>query len=361
MSKRFYIIREIANSVLIPIAFNIEKCFMPPTIAGLFLTKRCNSRCTICEYWKNKDYSEDLTASQWAGVLIDLKSLGVKVINFTADGEIFTREDSFEIMDQAKKLGFMITINTNGLVLNNFIQQIIELDPLQIQISLDVFDDASYKIIRGIPDGFTIVKNNIMSLKKAGFKKISIGSVATRHNIEALIALQKFCIQNGFVYRLTAFQFEGFGVDNRKIKESYQDKYFLDSLSAVINELSKYPINNTQYYLKSMADYYVRDKYHPLNCIVGYYKIFILPNGDVSLCNIMHEKSVTGNIKENTLSNIWFSKRSNEIRQKIKNKKCPSCWLSCFAEDNIRFSPLFLLKNTGYFWKKTIRLLKPIP
>ncbi len=357
MSRISYLIHDAANMALIPLCFRIGgRATLPPTIAIIFLTKKCNSRCSICEYWKNRDFSDELSTHKWRDVLNGLKKLGVKMINFTADGEILIRKDAFEIMQYADKLGFLISINTNGLILDRFLKQVIELDPLQMQISLDVFDDEFYKRVRGVPNGFAKVKDNILALKAGGYNRISVGSVVIKDNLDDLLKLQNFCLENGFTYRVTAFQFEGFGADNRIQREAYRDAGFLKRLKEIANKFSKRPINNTPFYLESMANYYVEDKYHPLNCIVGIYKIFILPSGDVSLCNIMHEKAVAGNVNENSLSDIWFSNKANEIREKIKDKKCPSCWLSCFSEDNIRFSPIFFLKNIEYFSRKTLRL-----
>jgi len=357
MSRISYLIHEIANMALIPLCFRVGgKATPPPTIANIFLTKKCNSRCKICEYWKTSNFSDELETKDWFKVIDSLKILGVKMISFTADGEILTRKDAFEIMHHADKLGFLISINTNGLILDRFIKQIIELNPLQIQISLDVFDDASYKKVRGVPNGFRKVKNNILALKAGGYERISVGSVLIKDNLNDLLKLQDFCLENGFTYRVTAFQFEGFGVDNRKQREAYREAKFLFRLREIANKLSKRPMNNTPFYLKAMENYYTEDKYHPLDCIVGIYKIFILPTGDVSLCNIMHENAIVGNVNKNSLSDIWFGKKANEIRNKIKEKKCPSCWLSCFAEDNIRFSPLFFFKNAAYFLKKSLRL-----
>ncbi len=345
--------------VLIPICYRKSKgAILPPTIAIALLTKRCNSKCTICEFWKNNDYDHELETKKWLDVIKGLKRLGVKMINFSADGEILTRKDAFEIMRYADNLGFLISINTNGLVLDRFIKQIIELDPIQIQISLDVFDNASYKRVRGVPNGFTKVKDNMLALKAAGYKKISVGSVLMKDNLEDLLQLQDFCLENGFTYRVTAFQFEGFGVDNRKLKKTYREAANLDRIRNTANKLLKGSMNNTPFYLKSMVNYYAKDKYHPLDCVVGAYKIFILPSGDVSLCNIMHESAVVGNVKEKSLSDIWFGNKADKIRNQIREKKCPSCWLSCFAEDNIRFSPRFLVKNAGYFLKKSFRVLK---
>ena len=357
-SKRKLIFQELINWLIIPWNFRLEKNANRPTIACIFLTKRCNSRCTICEYWKSESHDE-LSTEQWYHAIDRLEELNIKIINFTADGEIFTRKDAFEILTYAREKGFLLSINTNGLSLNRYIQQILQLNPLQMQVSLDAFDDELYQRIRGIPYGFTRVKQNILRLKQYGFKKISIGSVITTDNLDALPLLQNFCIEQGFSYRVTAFQFQGFNVDNRRLRTQYRQKHFLDKLESILKTLSMRPMNNTVIYLNSIKNYYTQNKFHPLDCIVGHYKIFILPNGDITLCNIMRNHSVIGNVKEmRPMIDIWQSKKAQLIRKNIKLKKCPSCWLSCFAEDNIRFSPLLAMQQLPYFFKKMVRIFR---
>ncbi len=349
-------IKELLNMVIVPLNFRIGRIFIAPTIAGLFLTKKCNSRCTICEYWKIKDFSDELTKEEWFSVIDELKKARVKLINFTADGEVLTRRDAFEIMEYAKEQRFLISLNTNGLNLDGNISSIIELDPFQVQVSLDTFSDEAYEKLRGIPGGFTKVRNGLTALKNAGYGKISVGSVLTKDNLNDLPELQQFCLDNGFTYRVTAFQFEGFNVDNNRLRSDYRTGDFLAELDKTVAELKELPVNNSNRYLDSMKCYYTDDKYHPLNCIVGYYKVFILPDGDVSLCNIMHQDAVAGNVRDNTLREIWYGGKADEIRKRIRRKQCPSCWLSCFAEDNIRFSVMGCIRNAGYFLRKTKRL-----
>ena len=228
---------------------------------------------------------------------------------------------------------------------------------MQIQISLDTFDDSTYEVLRGVPGGFTKVRDHILALKEAGFSRIAVGSVLTKDNLEELVRLQQFCLENGLTYRVTAFQFEGFGSSQRHLRSPYRDAQFLSRLDETVEQLKKFPTNNTHRYLDLMGQYYRQDKFHPFNCAVGYYKVFILPNGDVSLCNIMHKDAIIGTVKEGALKGTWTGQRARDIRRRIKQKRCPSCWLSCFAEDNLRFTPFEMLKNAGYFFKKALRYL----
>ena len=352
-----FLANEIRNMFLLPICVKTGNCLFSPSIAVLFLTKRCNSRCRICGYWKKKDFSDELSTHEWKQVIHQLKSVQVKMINFTADGELFTRKDALEIMGYARDKGFLLTINTNGLALKSHLAGILDLDPVQVQISLDAFDNATYEKIRGVPNGFDRVKEAIESLLAAGFRRISVGSVLTLDNLEDLIRIQDFCNENSLSFRITAFQFQGFGQNNAHLKKAYRNPVFLEKMTGVLRRIMDRPVNNTPLYLESIQDYFTQDKFHPLNCVVGHYKVFILPDGDVLLCNLMRNAAKAGNIREENLAGIWKGKKADQIRKNIQAKKCPSCWLSCFAEDNIRFSPAGFLKNAGYFGEKAFRLL----
>jgi MoaA/NifB/PqqE/SkfB family radical SAM enzyme len=68
----------------------------------------------------------------------------------------------------------------------------------------------------------------------------------------------------------------------------------------------------------------------------------ISENGDVTLCPFMGEK--IGNIFKENLSNLWFSDRADIIRRKMVKGRCPGCWLSCYAEENIRLTARHGLK-----------------
>jgi radical SAM protein with 4Fe4S-binding SPASM domain len=356
MPKTALFVRELVNLALVPLSFRLGKVLIPPTAATLFLTKRCNSRCSICAYWREKDFEDELTEDQWIEIVNKLKRLGVKLINFSADGEVFLRTDYRDIMQHARDSGFALTVNTNGLLLERVVDDILSLDPMQVQVSLDTFSDAAYRKLRGVPNGFSKVRDAILAMKAKGFNRISVGSVLTKDNLSDLVQLQEFCERNELTYRITAFQFEGFNIDNHALREAYRNPSFLEKLAATLEKLKNKPLNNTATYLDGTPQYFLKDKFHPLDCMVGYYRIFVLPNGDVSLCNMMHGRAAVGNAVSSDLSELWFSEAAYDVRDKIKKKACPSCWLSCFAEDNLRFDFRNQMKDFPYFVRKVKRL-----
>ena len=85
-------------------------------------------------------------------------------------------------------------------------------------------------------------------------------------HVDDLLQLQQFSHEHGFLFRVTAFQFEGFGGNNTALRKAYQTPEFLEKLDSVSHTLAQAPINNTSTYLERMKEYFVRPKYHPFHC-----------------------------------------------------------------------------------------------
>ena len=98
-------------------------------------------------------------------------------------------------------------------------------------------------------------------------------------------------------------------------------------------------VSNSVYYLNEIPKYYESGfNYLPYPCMVGYYNIQIMANGDVPVCSYRGPSAVIGNVKEDSLIELWKSDKAAGERLRIKNKLCPTCWMSCFAENNMRFA-----------------------
>jgi len=79
------------------------------------LTYRCNFNCVHC--YNVKEKKKELTTPQVKKILTELGKAGCFHVGFTG-GEPLVRKDIFEILDHAKRLGFRITILTNGYLVN---------------------------------------------------------------------------------------------------------------------------------------------------------------------------------------------------------------------------------------------------
>ena len=80
------------------------------------LTYRCNERCVHC-YLDHEDYGE-MDTSEVLRVLEELAAAGTLFLTFSG-GEIFLRQDFFELLEAARRLHFDLNLKTNGLLVTD--------------------------------------------------------------------------------------------------------------------------------------------------------------------------------------------------------------------------------------------------
>ena len=109
--------------------------------ATLELTYRCNERCRHCYVYD--EGGKELTTEQVKKVLDDLHDMGVLAILFTG-GEVFARNDIFEILEYAYEKRFAVDIFTNGTLLDG--DKILRLKALWLKgIHFSIYSHISEK------------------------------------------------------------------------------------------------------------------------------------------------------------------------------------------------------------------------
>src|SRR5262245_6986072 len=110
---------ELKQLALIPLSYQVNRPLAMPTLANISLTSRCDSRCRMCDFWRPEfAYPDELTTEEWKRVLGELKDIGVQAISVSAEGEVLTRKDLFEILGHIRTLEIPYSINSNFLTLD---------------------------------------------------------------------------------------------------------------------------------------------------------------------------------------------------------------------------------------------------
>ena len=138
-------------------------------VSGTFeLTARCNFSCPMCYvHLKNAQPENELTAAQWLDLARQAKDQGMLFVLLTG-GEPFLRKDFFEIYDGMRAMGLMISINSNGSLINGeILQKLVENPPIRINVSLYGGCAEIYQNMCG-QNAYTSVVENIRALKSAG-------------------------------------------------------------------------------------------------------------------------------------------------------------------------------------------------
>lgn len=264
------------------------------------VTRKCNFRCISCCVWKDNTDQNELTLEEIKVASSKLKELGIKSISITG-GEPLLRNDIVEIIDIFKKDGFIIRLQTNGLLLNEILlNKMLEKGLDDIYISLDTLNNDTFMFINGVNKDniFNIVINNVKTVSKIS-KKYNVGLILTTilrsENLDEIEALSKFAKDQqcliGF-YGLEVAKFEDSATIRSSnvnlIPDEKKKKQLIQAFEKVINykNLNKYPIIQSNKLLKDYIEFYGKDSNNmKWNCNAGRYYIELLSDGKISICN----------------------------------------------------------------------------
>ena len=190
-------------------------------INGTFeLTPLCNMDCKMCYVHISREKQEAIrplrTADEWISLAEEAKKHGMLYLLLTG-GEPFLRPDFREILSALHKMGFIISINSNGTLIDEFvIRWLKETPPVRINMTLYGASDETYGRLCGNPKGFTQAVRAIHLLKEAGIS-IKINCSITPYNVEDLEGIFDFCRKEGLIIQATSYMFPPMRRDPGKI------------------------------------------------------------------------------------------------------------------------------------------------
>ncbi len=169
-----------------------------PMEAALEVTRRCPLECQHC--YNNLPMGDlparnrELSREEYEVILTDLADLGVIWLLFTG-GEIFARKDFLDIYTFAKKKGFLVTLFTNGILINEKIADYLrEYPPFSIEITLYGRTKATYENLTAMPGSFDRCIRGIRLLLERGLP-LKLKTVGTSINKHEVIGMKEFAEQ----------------------------------------------------------------------------------------------------------------------------------------------------------------------
>jgi len=247
----------------------------------LVLTNKCNLRCKYCYQGSspNINTKNELKKGEWKKILLQLKDLRAKKLNFVG-GEPFLYRDFWNTLEFAGKKGFEIRIFTNGTLLNEKVLK--KLKKLGVKLSFNL--NSHNKKFQDFFQEKGSWEKTVNSMEQCKKQKIEfeIASPIMKSNLRNLDKFIKFCAKLGAKrIRLVPLVLMGNAVNLKRFKLSKKQ----------IKELNKKIKNKS---LEVTVGCRV--------CEAGVNYITIQPNGDITPCSINQVK--LGNIKNNSLREI---------------------------------------------------------
>jgi radical SAM protein with 4Fe4S-binding SPASM domain len=160
-----------------------------PMEVAIEVTRRCPLECQHC--YNNLPMGDlaarnrELSKEEYEAILTELADMGVIWLLFTG-GEIFARKDFLEIYTFAKKKGFLITLFTNGILINEKIADYLkEYPPFAIEITLYGRTKETYESLTAMPGSFDRCIRGIRLLQERGLplKLKTVGTTINRHEV----------------------------------------------------------------------------------------------------------------------------------------------------------------------------------
>lgn len=142
-------------------------------LSGTFeLTARCNLDCRMCYIHKRANdvavRQKELTAGEWLAFAASAQKQGMLLLLLTG-GEPFLRPDFREIYTGCRKLGILVSINTNGtLITDDMVEFLAKDPPLRVNLTLYGASAETYERLCGDPEAYERAYHAVFKLREAG-------------------------------------------------------------------------------------------------------------------------------------------------------------------------------------------------
>lgn len=259
-----------------------------PRLVYLELTNNCELRCIMCpngnEMLHDKGFIDD---GLFRKIIDEIGSWSVKPpVGLYNMGDSLLHKNLIEYIEYAKQRGINTFLSTNGFNLNKELQQSLPASGLnQITFSFEGEDPAEYERIRR-NSSYERVKDNILGFLEANKERVSVTILIIKFGIETPLSIDEkfkdiFAGYNVKFYSYHASDWRGtINLDVLKRPKTCEPKKDLcsNAYSAIIDWRGNL-----------------------LYCTCDY-------NGDAPV----------GNLRQNSLLELYNSKKMNAIRQKMR-------------------------------------------
>lgn len=298
------------------------------------ITNRCNLNCRMCDIPEHP--LEELTTNEMKQVIKDAAGLGFSTFVFSG-GEPLLRSDIFNLISFAKANHLNVCLISNGCLIDE-----------KVTLSLS---RAGIDVVNISIDGPRSVHDYLRG-KNTFDKAISAIGYLRKYAVEVTLATM-VCGQNyrhlrdileiAHRHKASTVKFQPFSdifVNNKsRAKEFLINKEDLSEAIGIFEDLVKlskrYDIaTNPEQYLKLIPFYLSGEKVAPKNgCNALWSTCSINARGDVFPCWVFNNaNTLIGNLKDESLLNLWNSAKHDMIRDSIIKSGCPGCMMSCYDE-----------------------------
>ncbi|MBA2747456.1 MAG: radical SAM protein [Tatlockia sp.] len=297
-----------------------------PLMVWFEITRGCNLPCKHCYVAAGPQRKNELSTEEIFNILEQLKASGVFALVLVG-GEPMMHPDFLPILNYAHKLGFVLSVATNGTYITQEIIDNLPREECVISVSLD--GKAFQKELR-ILSTFEQIHERLMLLKKNGIKT-ALMTTTTNQNIHEIEEIFEYAREHRFFFGGAPFSPIGRGksfpqyTPTEKIAERSARLYIQDYLHDD-EMMAETGLCVAKFLYESYKlSFAMRREF------CGISLAYILADGSVYPCSVCAStyKYQAGNLRENSFREIWengFGKIRSITFDDFKG--CANCELS---------------------------------
>lgn len=322
--KRTKVSRELFEKFSIPF-------LSAPASVDVFITNRCNLKCVHCFSNRKERNVQDLPLNELMFIFDQMEKMGVLEVRING-GEPLMHPAIDKILLALGTRRFRKVIITNGTLLNDEIAKLLKKSNVIPTISLDDSDADGHDLFRGTNGAF---KKTLGGLKILQKNKVQYGINCCLHakNLHKYESIIKLSANNG-ACRIAFLDLKMVGrmKDHKEWIPSYIE--YEEALASLMMVKSKYREIDVSLDVflscHPLRESILEARKGYVSCRAGKTELSICSDGTVYPCNLVigDPEWNMGNVRAETLFDVWFSRNWAFFRGAVKTndlKECRDC------------------------------------
>lgn len=324
-------------------------------ISGAFeLSPLCNMDCKMCYIKMTKEKQESIamlkTNEEWLELAKQARDEGLLFLLLTG-GEPFLVKNFKELYIELVKMGFCVSINTNGTMIDeNVIEWLKKYPPTRINLTLYGASDETYERLCKNPNGFTQVKKAISLLKENNIQ-VKLNCSVTPYNKDDLKDIIDFANKNDLVVQTTTYMFPPLRRDQDSIGKNNRltpkDAAFYSAyIEACLNGFEKFKkyVESDELEIYNAEDDYCVVEGEGIKCRAGVSTFWITWEGKLLPCGMIPEEGLDP-------WEVGFKKAWEHARNIVSEIKLPVKCAACAKKNQCKACAAMVYTETGTFDK----------
>lgn len=299
------------------------------------LSPVCNFACKMCYVRRTPEQIQKSGKrlrnwTEWLELAKECKKEGMLYLLLTG-GEPFIYPNFKELYLELHKMGFLISINTNGTMIDEeTLEWLREAAPHRVNITLYGTSEDTYEKICGNRKGYGRAANAILMLKELGVQVVINASMIPQNasDMEGIIAFGK---EHGILTRVSTYMFPPV----RREKEEADSRFTAEEAAEMFLRKQKCIMEMDEYYqmeekqLKEMQtlnrddEEVWSDNLEYMRCRAGRSTFWVSWDGTMTACGML-PFPVEAHPFEQPFHECWM-KITNAVRTTKVLQECNSC------------------------------------